>query len=635
MYFSTNNVKIVNKALHLKLLMALKYSSLEGIQRFYMSNRGDFLELVKHAQLGDEASLNRLSELSRERLRSYVYRLTLRHDVTQDIVQDSLMEMVKVLGKLKKADSFWPWLYGIALNKIRRHHRKENRRRTVSMSNPGNMEGQDVKDNELENVITQELKELVSSAMRGLKSSHRAILTMRCYDKMAYSEIAKLMKCSEIGARMLFYRAKKSLAKQLARSGLGRGSLLGALVLFGKMTAGDKASAAAVSVTASSTKVGVAAGLAGIVSSKAILVPVTAASILAVGTVATTPKPQETIARPGLLVESSAVVSEVSPLSEGDSQCWYYYPSDTSGPVMMRMLRSDGKSGASYCQWRQNDRGNYYFDKARNKIYIENYRMWNEDLSVRRLPTDSVKIREFLSRVENNSEPMEYIRGGGAGMLVIVKRGHQVSQLPEVTYHHNVLDEEYFRYNLPVGAEVIDRRDEMHRRGWTYFRINGRLRSQELSGVGRIPFVYAASKQHYPWLRLKRVSGGRIVDVSDAKGFAGLGRPWMGLHTIDTVRRDAAEQGIWFETKHISGTDKAQVVLKTDQGQLIYTIDMKKDVIEKIVFSGGRMEGELIFSYLETVEGLGREFVESGKGQRHKSSGVLWLVQLPEKVVGE
>ena len=26
---------------------------------------------------------------------------------------------------------------------------------------------------------------------------------------------------------------------------------------------------------------------------------------------------------------------------------------------------------------------------------------------------------------------------------------------------------------------------------------------------------------------------------------------------------------------------------------------------------------------------------QSGKGQRHKSSGVLWLVQLPEKVVGE
>ncbi len=601
-----------------------------------MNSKNDFFELVKHAQLGDEASLSRLAELSRKRLYVYAYRLTLRNDVTQDIVQESMLEMVKVLGKLRTVEKFWPWLYGIALNKVRRHRRTECRRSEVPVGDGGLMVSHKDKQEGLEHLIGEELKEIVSGAMGSLKNRHRAVLSMRCYDEMSYADIAESMDCSEFGARMLFYRAKKSLAKQLSRRGLGKGALLGALVLFGKMTAPNEAIAASVSVTAATTKVGIGAGLVAAVASKTAVVSLTTAGVLAVGSVVALPSPEKTIADTNRkLARKYSVVSNVSSAAKGVSECWYYYPSGAAGPVMMRMLRSDEKGGGSYCQWRQNDRGNYYFNRARNKIYIENYRMWNSDLSVRRLPTDSVKIRGFLSRVEGNSEPMEYVRGDGAGLLVTVKHGQQVSQFPEVTYHHNVLDEEYFRYNLPVGADVVDNRDLMHQRGWTYFRIDGYVGGQELSGVGRVPFVYAASKQYYPWLKLKKVSGGGVISVAGAEGFAGLSRPWKGLHTIDTVRRDAAEQGIWFETQYISGTGKAQVVLKTDDGLLIYTIDMKKDVIEKIAFSGGRIEGELRFSYLETVDGLGREFIAPRKSRRHKSSGMLWLIQLAEEIVGE
>jgi hypothetical protein len=219
-----------------------------------------------------------------------------------------------------------------------------------------------------------------------------------------------------------------------------------------------------------------------------------------------------------------------------------------------------------------------------------------------------------------------------------------------VDRHFNVLQEEYFQFDWPQSTTVIDNRDAMHKRGWTYFRISGLVNGKEVSGTGRIPFVYETSKRFSPWLRLQFGDGSKILDngaeacVFDGSSkevaryaggsfFKGLGRPWIGLHTIDTVRRDAAEQQVWFETKKISGDNKAEVVLTVEQAKLVYTIDMETDVVEKITFAGTNgSEGELRFSYLQDIENVGNEFASPRAGSYRRSQqnspGMLWLVKL-------
>jgi hypothetical protein len=236
-------------------------------------------------------------------------------------------------------------------------------------------------------------------------------------------------------------------------------------------------------------------------------------------------------------------------------------------------------------------------------------------------------------------------------LLVITTRNSpQGPYHPLVTRHSNVLDERYFLPDWPAGAKVIDNRDTMHKRGWTYFKITGHINGEEVSGTGRIPFVYAASKQFSPWLQLQLGDGTKIVDngaeacaynqSSEAmvryKGgsfFKGLSRPWMGLHTIDIVRRDAAEQEVWFDTKPSPDGRQVEVVLNCKQVKLLYTIDMKTDVVEKITFTGTNgSEGELRFSYLQNIENLGNELasprVKSSRRPQQDSPGMLWLVKL-------
>jgi hypothetical protein len=402
------------------------------------------------------------------------------------------------------------------------------------------------------------------------------------------------------------------------------------------MTASTEAAAANVSVTANVVKVGLAAGLATVASSKTAVVTLATAGVLAVGTMVTTSGPDRTMAGSGEKpVRSLQVMRPVGQASRSFEECWYYFPKGPGGPVMMRLMRAEAGGEQLYCAWRQNERGNFYFDTRKDMFYIRNRPMWRSDLGVRRLPTDGVELSEFLSQVEGRDEEMEYIRSSGDGLLVIARRGGgEDSDRTRVIRHYNVLEEEYFRYNLPAGARVVDERDAMHRRGWTYFRISGEINGREVLGAGRIPFVYGASERYSPWLRLK--AGEReIADDS----FRGLGRPWMGLHTIDTVRRDAAEEKVWFETEYDSSSGKGKVKLTSEEGEMVYTIDMEKDVIERITFSREEGDGELRFDYLQDIYEAGNEFVRPHNRKAYvreeqKGPGILWLVRLAEGDTG-
>jgi hypothetical protein len=276
--------------------------------------------------------------------------------------------------------------------------------------------------------------------------------------------------------------------------------------------------------------------------------------------------------------------------------------------------------------------------------------MWRPDLSVWRFPTDGPKLTEFLSRVEGRAEELGYTPLRGEGLLIVARpQAEENGNDLLVVRRRHVLDKEYFQHVWPAG-DVVDKRDTMHERGWTYFTVEGRINGEEVRGQGRMPFVYAAAREHSPWLRLnvgnrlKFVDSGEEALVYEAgqvaasyEGgslFKGLARPWMGLHSVDTVRRDAAEEQVPFESKYEGGEEKAVITLFPEEGRLIYTIDIKKDVIEKVeVTTSDGKKAELSFSYLQDLEQAAYEFTQpritrSYGTERRASPGMRWLVQM-------
>jgi RNA polymerase sigma-70 factor (ECF subfamily) len=251
----------------------------------YSDNDVDYSDLAKQAQFGCQESMNRLAQLAEGRLCAYIYRLTLDYDLTQDLLQETLLEMVKSLKKLECVDAFWTWLYRTAMGKAQHYFRDQRKRAIVQMS-AVNQEllskhiRPDYSDG-LNNMIRQEMSEAIFKAMAKLKFTHRNVLVLRCFEQRSYAEIAALMDCSEMAAQVLFFRAKRSLKRQLSKHGFGKGWLLMALGLFARVTAPAKAAPETSSVTAASLTVGPVAAVIGAVGTELGIATVTAVTAIA------------------------------------------------------------------------------------------------------------------------------------------------------------------------------------------------------------------------------------------------------------------------------------------------------------------------------------------------------------------
>lgn len=547
-------------------------------------------------------------------LQSYVFRVLLRDDLTQDIVQEVMMEMVRGLDRLEDADKFWPWLRGIANNKIKRFYRNETKHRNLIMAKSNNIQESGPGSEGFKKLARQEMEEVVVSAMASLKPHYRMVLSMRCYEQMNYAQIARQMDSSEVGTRMLFSRAKKALVKQLARNGLSKNSLLTALVVFGKLTAPSEAAAAQFAVSAQTIQTGFWVSLAGWFTGKAAIWLISLTALIGGGGSILMSSLD------GKLFADSSNSSDetvVNAKSLPSNDFWYYFPEEVDGPVLMQ--QSYKGQGAEGIESRiiQNDRGNYCYNLREHKVTIRNYHAWNSDLSVFRLPTDSENLLAGLPAGERDRFHAAAISDAGPGLLISGKRDCGSDQFDLVpVYHHNMGSEEYFRYPFPADVPVDDQRDDLHRQGYCGFEVNGLWAGRQVRGGGQMPLVYGAKAKVQPRLILIFDNALFVEDTDQAAFFSGsenvsfpsgsffryLARPWMGLHVLDTLRRDAASDGIVFETEYVQKTNQSLVTLLSGRTKLVFEIPMEKDWIDSISLLRQRdgkwsQEGQLRLSY--------------------------------------
>ena len=137
-----------------------------------------------------------------------------RHDA-EDLSQEILIKLFKVIPKYEERAPFSAWIYRVAynegLNKIRSLKRKGH---TVSIEDNDNLDWVETK-NVLETLTLEEQKTKVLNAIDSLKRDDRFIVMAYYYDDVPLKEIASILSLSESNIKIKLHRLRKQLGKSL------------------------------------------------------------------------------------------------------------------------------------------------------------------------------------------------------------------------------------------------------------------------------------------------------------------------------------------------------------------------------------------------------------------------------------
>jgi RNA polymerase sigma-70 factor (ECF subfamily) len=185
-----------------------------------MSRDNKYIQkLLSEARSGSQTSMGRLAVIAWERLYPFVLRTTFNHDITEDILQETLLAIVQQIASLRECQRFWPWVYRIAWSKIQdtlRRRRRLSSTKTLLFQN--RYYGSETKiggDNLLDVKIREETLQQVSASLEQLSHRHRDVIHLRYYEQMPYAQIASLTQTTPEKVRGQFYQAKKTLKDHL------------------------------------------------------------------------------------------------------------------------------------------------------------------------------------------------------------------------------------------------------------------------------------------------------------------------------------------------------------------------------------------------------------------------------------
>lgn len=166
--------------------------------------------LVLRCQTGDDDAYRELVARFGPRLRYYLLKLSARRDQAEDFAQETWVEVLRQLPRLKEAAAFTTWLYRIAHSKVMLDGRRRGREPATSA------DVDDVTEKD-EAAFSPEDAAQIHAALDQLEQSQREVLVLRFLEEMSYEDIAEVVGCPVGTVRSRIHYAKSKL-KQLLTS---------------------------------------------------------------------------------------------------------------------------------------------------------------------------------------------------------------------------------------------------------------------------------------------------------------------------------------------------------------------------------------------------------------------------------
>ena len=178
-------------------------------------------ELMLRVKEGDGASFGLLLDKHRSAVVHFVYRMVQNHAIAEELAQEVFLRVYRSRSTYEPTAKFTTWLFRIAthlaLNWLRdgRNERSQEHLDEASEDMPVRQVS-DRSPSVEQTMVYQVRIEEIRKAIAGLPEKQRAAVLMHKYEEMEYSQIAKVLSCSESAVKSLLFRAYETLRARLA-----------------------------------------------------------------------------------------------------------------------------------------------------------------------------------------------------------------------------------------------------------------------------------------------------------------------------------------------------------------------------------------------------------------------------------
>ena len=178
-------------------------------------------ELMLRVKEGDGASFTILLEKHRLPVIHFLYRMEQNQAVAEELAQEVFLRVYRSRESYEPTAKFTTWLFRIAthlaLNSLRdgKHRRLEEHLDDDSSETPVRQVS-DQRPTVEQRMLHRSRMEEIRRAVATLPEKQRAAVLMHKYDEMEYSQIAKVLNCSESAIKSLLFRAYETLRARLA-----------------------------------------------------------------------------------------------------------------------------------------------------------------------------------------------------------------------------------------------------------------------------------------------------------------------------------------------------------------------------------------------------------------------------------
>ena len=171
-------------------------------------------EAMRRLAAGEDLALQELMERWKVRLTSFLLRQLGDEATALDLAEESFVRVYQGRGRFNAKSPFSTWLFGIAANLARQHHRWLRRHPTLPLEaaeeatapgNPGLA------------AESRERELAVKAAVATLPDTLREVLILSEYERLSQAEIAIIAGCSVKAVERRLSHAREQLRNELSR----------------------------------------------------------------------------------------------------------------------------------------------------------------------------------------------------------------------------------------------------------------------------------------------------------------------------------------------------------------------------------------------------------------------------------